>query len=491
TLTETFYYHIKGKNVLLASLVVPLIDNEGEFIGLVGADFKVDFLQQFIKTIQPLKGYSYLLSHEGIYIAHALRPEVIMKSFDNKNKSIKVFEAIRNDKPYMFFDTSIATKEKILRVFQPISIENIDAHWSLCVNIPDKTILANYNLYFNLIILIFVVSIVVLVLLNIITVSNIISKRLYYIVEVLNKLSKGDFNFVVDKSDSLDEIGDLQRSAELVRNDLNSLIKNLQTKEEELQTERDSLEIKVAERTTALINSLERLQKANKHKSNFLSTMSHELRTPLNAILGFSDLLDKQYYGPLNEKQDEYVKLILNSSNHLLGLISDILDIVKIDSGTIELDKQEINVNEFIEKIKNNVISQFEQKEIQFICKVDHSLDIVLIDEHKTNKAIYNLLSNALKFTNKGGKVELNIFRLNDSFFRIDVIDTGIGIDEQYKEIIFKEFYQLDKTHKEVLGGAGIGLSIVKRFVEIQGGTINVDSAENRGSCFWIELPIL
>lgn len=490
TLTEPFYYAIGGKKVLLTSLTIPILDKDGQFVGLVGADFKIDFLQKFIQTIQPLKGYSYLLSHKGTYIAHALRPEVIMNKLVIKDNNANLLETVRKNKSFMYFDTSIATGEDILRVFYPIHIDGIKTNWSLCVNIPKDVILANYYSYLRLICLALIISIIVLILLNIVSVSNIISKRLYYIVDVLNRLAKGNFDFVIEEPDSLDEIGDLQKCASQVRTDLHYLIYNLQTKEEELENEKNSLEAKVIERTEALIKSLERLQKANHYKDSFLTTMSHELRTPLNAIIGFGEILDKKLYGDLNEKQAEYTELILNSSYQLLDLIDDILDMAKIDTGTIELNKEKIDLHKFIQNIESFISSQFKDKGIEFTCSVDDRLNYINVDERKTRQIILNLLSNALKFTSEGGKVDLTITDVGDRKFKVSVSDTGIGINKQDIDKIFKEFYQLENTKNKAIGGVGIGLSIVKRFVEIQGGKIKVVSEPEKGSSFWFVLPI-
>lgn len=490
TLTEPFYYKVGGKDVLVVSLTVPILDQEGEFIGLVGANFKIDFLQKFIQGIQPLKGYSYLLSHKGVYIAHSLRPEVIMEQLSVEDNKVEVLEKIGQNKSFIYFDNSVATGKEILRVFYPIDISGVDTHWALCINIPKDVILANYYSYFRLICFALIISIIVLVLLNVVTVSNIISKRLYYIVDILNKLAKGNFDFKVIEPDSLDEIGDLQKSASQVRKDLHCLINDLQAKEHELESEKDSLEIKVVERTEALIKSLERLQKANQYKDSFLSTISHELRTPLNAIIGFGDMLNKQLYGELNDKQVEYMELILKSSYHLLDLIDDILDMVQINSGTIEPNKVKINVHNFIHNIESLMIPRFEKKKIQFICNIDDKLDFVFIDERKTKQALVNLLSNALKFTPENGKVELSVVKIVNNKFKLSVRDTGIGINKEDIDKIFKEFYQLDKTRDQALGGAGIGLFIAKRFIETQDGKIKVESDPGKGSCFTCYLPI-
>lgn len=502
---DPFYYPVNDKQVRMFSIILPILDKSHNFIGIITSDIQIDDLQELTKKIIPLGGYSFIISEDGNYIAHSLRPELLTEK--KQDLQVKYKEAIKANKLgkyYAYIDKSTATGKKVLRVFQPIHFEGTDKIWSLCICVPQNKILENYYFNLRLICLAIVVLVIMIVMINILIVSNVISKPLFYIVDVLNKLARGDFDFKIEQNNSLDEIGDLHRSAELLQKDLSNFIMDLQTKEEELiaqneelylaekelQKERNSLEIKVKERTNELKESLDRLEKANNHKSNFLSTMSHELRTPLNAIIGFSDLLRKQYYGELNEKQIEYTELILNSSNHLLDLINDILDITKIDSGTIELDNHEVNIHNLVNEVQSLMLSQFNEKGIHLSCFVDDELKLIILDERKFKQILINLLSNALKFTENGERVEVNVLKLNDRQFKVSIKDTGIGIDNDEKDKIFDKFYQITNKNYKVSGGTGLGLTIVKRFVAIQGGEIFVESEPGKGSNFWFILPL-
>lgn len=263
------------------------------------------------------------------------------------------------------------------------------------------------------------------------------------------------------------------------------------TLENELLKERLNLENKVNERTSELFLSLARLEKANKYKNQFLTSMSHELRTPLNAILGFTQLLKMEYFGNLNEKQAEYIKLINESSGYLLSLINDLLDLAKIDSGSIELSIKPFSPNNLISEITKLMSNLYKEKKITLESKVNIQTDLIEADERKCKQILFNLLSNALKFTPEGGLVELNTIQdVEQNEIKFSVTDNGIGIKDEEKEIIFDEFFQSDITTELSIKGTGIGLTLSKKLVEMQGGRIGVESEINKGSTFWFTIPI-
>lgn len=231
---------------------------------------------------------------------------------------------------------------------------------------------------------------------------------------------------------------------------------------------------------------------ANKAKSNFLANMSHELRTPLNAIIGFSDVLKEQYFGKLNEKQFEYINDILESGKHLLALINDILDISKIESGKFDIEPTMVKLADFLE----NSLIMIKEKAFKHNIGVDlqidedvHDLEIIT-DERKLKQIIFNLLSNAAKFTPEGGNIKVESRRDKEDLI-ISVIDSGIGIASEYKEKIFHEFYQMRNDVKDKTAGTGLGLTLCRRYVEMLGGKIWVESkGEGHGSEFIFKLPI-
>ena len=231
-----------------------------------------------------------------------------------------------------------------------------------------------------------------------------------------------------------------------------------------------------------------RLQEIDRQKGQFLSSMSHELRTPLNAILGFSDLLAGQHFGSLNEKQIEYVNHIEISGKHLLDLITDILDIAKIDAGTMDLQMEECLPMEILSAVMSLIKPQLEKKRLQLVPSIDPSITSMVCDIRKVKQILVNLLSNAIKFTPENGRIEVKIFNEGHAT-KIEISDTGIGIAVEDQEKVFDEFYQLDPARDEALGGTGIGLALARRLVELHGGKIGVESEKGKGSTFWFTLP--
>ena len=231
------------------------------------------------------------------------------------------------------------------------------------------------------------------------------------------------------------------------------------------------------------------LEVANKHKSEFLANMSHELRTPLNAIIGFSEVLNERYFGDLNEKQAEYVNDIHGSGKHLLSLINDILDLSKIEAGRMELELSEFDLPAALQNALTLVKERAQRHGIKLSLKTDRKLGNFRGDERKFKQIMLNLLSNAVKFTPEGGSVSVAA-RSVDSVVEVAVADTGVGISQEDQKLIFEEFKQVGSDYTRKAEGTGLGLALTKRFIELHGGTIRVDSKPGKGSTFTISLPV-
>jgi signal transduction histidine kinase len=231
------------------------------------------------------------------------------------------------------------------------------------------------------------------------------------------------------------------------------------------------------------------LESASQHKSEFLANMSHELRTPLNAVIGFSEVLLQRMFGELNEKQDEYLNDIYASGQHLLSLINDILDLSKIEAGRMELAPAPFHLPSALENAVTLVKERAARHGIALELDIDPRLGEVVGDERKIKQILLNLLSNAVKFTPEGGRISLKA-RRTDGTVEIAVTDTGIGIAPEDQAAIFEEFRQVgsDETRKQE--GTGLGLTLAKKFVELHGGRIWVESELGRGSTFTFALPI-
>jgi signal transduction histidine kinase len=230
------------------------------------------------------------------------------------------------------------------------------------------------------------------------------------------------------------------------------------------------------------------IEAANRHKSEFLANMSHELRTPLNAIIGFSEVLGERMFGELNEKQAEYTEDILSSGRHLLSLINEILDLSKVEAGRMELEVATFDLPLAIDNARTFVRERATRHGINLDVTVDERLGDFVGDERKIKQILLNLLSNAVKFTPEGGRIGINA-RQADGSVEISVSDTGIGISPEDQAKIFEEFRQVggDYTHKRE--GTGLGLTLAKKFVELHGGKIWVESEVGKGSTFSFTLP--
>ncbi len=233
---------------------------------------------------------------------------------------------------------------------------------------------------------------------------------------------------------------------------------------------------------------VERFKNESDLKTQFIYNISHDLKTPLTNIKGFSTLLLNEEFGNLNEEQKSYIKIIIDESERLMQLITQILDVAKLSSGKIKLDLQKVNFQD----IKNNPsIKALEEmatkKGLFFVFNIDYDVPEIIADPNRLIQIFVNLISNAIKFTDKGG-ITIHISKKNKNV-KVEVIDTGIGISKEDKAKLFKRFYQVNKTRNEKTG-TGLGLSIVKGLVNLHGGRIGVNSEPGKGSNFYFIIPI-
>ena len=230
------------------------------------------------------------------------------------------------------------------------------------------------------------------------------------------------------------------------------------------------------------------LQVASQHKSDFLASMSHELRTPLNAVIGFSEVLLERMFGDLNERQEEYLRDILNSGTHLLELLNEILDLSKIEAGRMELEHSVFSLHGTIEHAIALVRERAVLHGISVTLEMDPRLDLIESDELRFKQVLLNLLSNAVKFTPNGGQVAVRAVRI-DERLAVTVTDNGIGIPAEYRERIFESFQQGQRgaSREE---GTGLGLTLCRRIVTLMGGTMSLQTEVGVGSTFGFTVPL-
>jgi signal transduction histidine kinase len=230
------------------------------------------------------------------------------------------------------------------------------------------------------------------------------------------------------------------------------------------------------------------LEVASRHKSEFLANMSHELRTPLNAIIGFSEVLNERMFGELNDKQDEYLKDIHASEQHLLSLINDILDLSKVEAGRMELELTDFDLPAAMDNAVTLVRERASRKGVTVRIAVGAEVGLLRGDERKIRQVLLNLLSNAIKFTPEGGRIEGGA-TVEDGAVEVSVSDTGVGIAPEDLEAVFEEFRQVGASAAKQ-EGTGLGLALSRKFIELHGGKIWVKSRAGLGSTFTFSLPL-
>jgi signal transduction histidine kinase len=231
------------------------------------------------------------------------------------------------------------------------------------------------------------------------------------------------------------------------------------------------------------------LESASRHKSEFLANMSHELRTPLNAIIGFSEVLHEEMAGPLNPSQRQYVEDVLEAGQHLLSLINDILDLAKVEAGRMDLALGDVSILDTLESGLTMHQARADRNEIALSLDVEPDVGEVRADERKIRQVVFNLVSNAVKFTPSGGRVDVSA-RRHDGVVEIAVADTGVGISPADQARIFEEFQQALDSGAGAIEGTGLGLALSRRFVELHGGRLTVQSEVGAGTTFRFTLPV-
>ena len=270
--------------------------------------------------------------------------------------------------------------------------------------------------------------------------------------------------------------------------------KRLQIRELENEQARELAELtrlteELQRRSRELEEASRRIQEADRLKSQFLANMSHELRTPMNSIIGFSEILIDRIGNTLDPKHVGFLRHILTSGQHLLGIINDILDLSKIEAGKMEIYAERFEVRPVIESVCTVMRGMGRAKVPLFAVETDPDLPPIETDLAKFKQILYNLLSNAMKFSPPDAPISVRAMHTGDTI-TISVRDEGIGIDPKNHDVIFEEFRQIDGSARREFGGTGLGLALVKKFVQLQGGWVRVDSAPGRGSTFSFTLPV-
>ncbi len=320
-----------------------------------------------------------------------------------------------------------------------------------------------------------------------------LARSVKHITRATHRISAGDLEQRVPTTVYIirDEITELSENFNLMALRLNDLYENLERRVEErtreLQAERNKLNAALNELSIARDEALA----ANRAKSVFLANMSHELRTPLNAIIGYSSLVLGGTYGPVTDLQSDRLKRVADNGNHLLNLINDVLDLSKIEAGKMELFLETFEIKSLLESAVESARPLALKNGNRIETYIPDSIGKMKADLTKVRQILFNLLSNAAKFT-EHGTITLTVTEENvqdEKWFTFEVRDTGIGMSRETQERIFTEFIQADASTTRKYGGTGLGLAISRRFCEMMGGSIQVSSEPAKGSVFTVRLP--
>lgn len=341
------------------------------------------------------------------------------------------------------------------------------------------------------------VVIVAIILISVIAVwlSRTITRPLRELATAANRITTtGNLNEQIPIT-SQDEVGELSAS-------FNGMVLALRKTRLALEHWNRELEHKVEVRTKQLTRTNEKLEETNAelervnlHKSQFLANMSHELRTPLNAIIGFSEILQDRVFGDLSEKQQRYVGNIVQSGRHLLDLVNDVLDLSKVEAGKMDLHWEDFSARQTVGEVIVQLGTLAAKKELSVGAAYETELDIISADRGRFRQVLYNLISNAIKFTPPGGKVQIN-GRIEPGpdkgtqMALLEVKDSGIGISPENLESIFETFRQVDNTYSRQYQGTGLGLALTRKLVEMHGGKIWAASVPDGGSTFSFTVPL-
>lgn len=425
--------------------------------GFFGETLDLGVIQQLVlHTRLGTSGYAYAVDDRGMPIAHPSRAAM-------KHRSLSLPQVTRAL-------TSSSTGSTVGRNFHDVKVLSAWATvdlvgWKVFVEQPESAAFAPLRGKIwktALLIAAFVLAAVAL--------SILLARRLVRPIKRLQVAAEAIGAGAYDERIELDR-----------KDELGALATAFNQMAERVQDLITGLERRVAERTKAL-------EVASKHKSDFLANMSHELRTPLNAIVGFSQVLKQKLFGPVNDKQDEYLDDILSSADHLLALINDILDLSKVESGQVELDTVPFSLRQTLERGVAMVRERASKNGVQISLDADADVDTIEADERRIRQVVFNLLSNAVKFTPAGGNVEVSSAQRNGEVF-VSVADTGPGIAPDDQERIFEEFQQTE-LGAEQREGTGLGLALSKKLIELHGGRLWVESEVGQGSTFTFTLPV-
>ncbi len=487
------YFDDGGSEVTMLTVSAPIIDHSGKFIGIAGIDIALDEIKEMMKKVdldlESESGvgddFAYLVSAKGAVISHPDEKLMLGKG----SRGAKVTElpggAEIMSAPSGYTEYGSGTGRRIVYW---ASVPSTD--WKVVLDVPYHIVMAPLR---RLAWRSAAVGIGGLLLL--VGVVSVVARR---VVAPLEKLTVAAAEIEAGRHDPKDlnpllrrrdEVGDLGRA-------FTRMAEEIRQREESMAAWNDNLEKTVAERTSELKNAVEEAeearaaaQEANKTKSAFLANMSHELRTPMNAIIGYSEMLIEESEDTGEKWMQPDLQKILSSAKHLLQLINDILDLSKIEAGRMTVYLEQVDIGQTVRDVSSTIEPLVAKNRNTFELQCPADAGAMRTDLTKLRQTLFNLLSNACKFT-EDGKITLAVSPRPDGMLAFAVTDTGIGMEPHQIEKLFSEFVQADVSTTRKYGGTGLGLSISRKFCRMLGGDIVVESSPGKGSTFTAILPL-
>jgi signal transduction histidine kinase len=491
-------YFQKDTNIPLVTISVPLTDSQNHFLGAVMAEISFSqFLQSVFEVRKSPNGVITTIvakqSHKKAVVVIGSTQPTLSGQLNYQEQWTTIASSSGSSGERTSFNVVASDGQTYLTSYAPL--QNLTG-WGVLVSQSSDEAYSIINQLTWPALLAILIAIVITSFVGVL-VSRSITQPVRNLALAANHITTtGNLDEQI-KLSSQDEVGQLAAS-------FNDMILALRKTKQALEHWNRELGHKVEARTHELTVINARLEETNReleqaslHKSQFLANMSHELRTPLNAIIGFSEVLQDQIFGELNAKQLRYVDNIVNSGRHLLNLVNDVLDLSKVDAGKMELHIEEFSCNQVIQEIQVGLGEMLARKGLEAHIRVEAGLDMIKADRARYRQVLYNLISNAIKFTLPQGCITIsgkygvvNEHQEGATVAIFTVEDTGIGISPENQSYIFESFRQVDSSYARQYQGTGLGLTLTRKLIEMHGGQIWVESELNKGSKFHFTLPL-